>query len=114
MLPAAKTSRFSLADVVPNCLDALAGRTGRLGLPPVTHAIGLGCDIAHARAIAYADGLDLESDAAVVGIGLSCRLCPRPDCRHRAHPPLEHRLLLDPSVKGEAAYRFAAQPARTP
>ncbi len=83
-------------------------------LPPVTHAIGLGCDIAHARAIAYADGLDLESDAAVVGIGLSCRLCPRPDCRHRAHPPLEHRLLLDPSVKGEAAYRFAAQPARTP
>jgi hypothetical protein len=44
MLPAAKTSRFSLADVVPNCLDALAGRTGRLGLPPVTHAIVLLAD----------------------------------------------------------------------
>jgi hypothetical protein len=44
MLPAAKTSRFSLADVVPNCLDALAGRTGRLGLPPVTHAIVLVAD----------------------------------------------------------------------
>ncbi len=81
-------------------------------LPPVTHAIGLGCDIVHARAIVYADGLDLADERAVVGIGLSCRLCPRPDCRHRAHPPLEHRLLLDPNVKGEAAYRFAPQPAR--
>ena len=44
MLPAAKTSRFSLADVLPNCLDALAGRTGRLGLPPVTHAVVLLAD----------------------------------------------------------------------
>jgi Type I phosphodiesterase / nucleotide pyrophosphatase len=44
MLPAAKTSRFSLADVLPNCLEALAGRTGRLGLAPVTHAIVLVAD----------------------------------------------------------------------
>ncbi|MBX3194263.1 MAG: alkaline phosphatase family protein [Microbacteriaceae bacterium] len=39
MLPAAKTSRFSLADVLPNCLDALRGRRGRLGLGAVTHAV---------------------------------------------------------------------------
>jgi len=44
MLPAAKSHRFSLADVLPNCLDALVGRTGRLGLPPVTHAIVLLAD----------------------------------------------------------------------
>lgn len=44
MLPAAKTSRFSLADVLPNCLEALSGRTGRLGLAPVTHAIVLLAD----------------------------------------------------------------------
>ena len=44
MLPAAKTSRFSLADVVPNCLEALAGRRGRLGLAPVTHAVVLLAD----------------------------------------------------------------------
>jgi len=44
MLPAAKTSRFSLADVLPNCLEALAGRTGRLGLAPVSHAIVLVVD----------------------------------------------------------------------
>ena len=46
----------------------------------------------------YADGLDLAS--AKVGIGLSCRLCDRPDCRSRAFPPLEHRLLLDPATAG--------------
>lgn len=44
MLPAAKSSRFSLADVVPNCLEALAGRRGRLGLPAVTHAVVLLAD----------------------------------------------------------------------
>lgn len=44
MLPAAKSHRFSLADVLPNCLDALVGRTGRLGLPPVTHAVVLVAD----------------------------------------------------------------------
>jgi len=80
-------------------------------LPPVTHAIGLGCDVSHASQIVYADGLDLGSDAAVVGVGLSCRLCERAECRHRAHPPLEHRLVLDPSVKGAAAYAF--QPAQS-
>ena len=50
MLPAAKTHRFSLADVLPNCLDALLGRRGRLGLAPVTHAVVL-----------LADGLGLEA-----------------------------------------------------
>lgn len=44
MLPAAKSHRFSLADVLPNCLEALAGRTGRLGLEPVTHAVVLLAD----------------------------------------------------------------------
>jgi hypothetical protein len=39
MLPAAKTHKRSLADVVPNCLDAIAGRAGRMGLPPVEKAV---------------------------------------------------------------------------
>ena len=50
MLPAAKTHRFSLADVLPNCLEAVLGRRGRLGLAPVTHAVVL-----------LADGLGLEA-----------------------------------------------------
>ncbi len=68
MLPAAKSHRFSLADVLPNCLDALAGRTGRLGLPPVTHAVvlladGLGrtaLDTHRGHARTMASRLDLD------------------------------------------------------
>lgn len=41
MLPAARTHRFSLADVLPNCLDALRGQRGSLGLPAVDHAVVL-------------------------------------------------------------------------
>jgi predicted transcriptional regulator/DNA-binding XRE family transcriptional regulator len=83
------------------------------GEPPVVQAIGVGCTLADARALAYADGIDLASTAAVTGIGLSCRLCERADCRSRAFPPLEHRLVLDPTVKGASAYRFEP-PARPP
>src|SRR3954469_18235763 len=66
------------------------------GDPRPTHVVAMGCSLVHADALAYADGLDLER--AKVGIGLSCRLCDRPDCRSRAFPPLEHRLALDPQT----------------
>ncbi|HXR43475.1 MAG TPA: alkaline phosphatase family protein [Pseudolysinimonas sp.] len=54
MLPAAKTHRFSLADVLPNCLAALSGTRGGLGLAPVSHALvvvvdGLGMSALQAR-----------------------------------------------------------------
>jgi hypothetical protein len=42
----------------------------------------MGCSIADAQEIAYAEGLDLER--AKIGIGLSCRLCDRANCRSRA------------------------------
>jgi predicted transcriptional regulator/DNA-binding XRE family transcriptional regulator len=74
------------------------------GEPRPTHVVAMGCAVAHADAVAYADGLDL--DRAKVGIGLSCRLCDRPDCRSRAFPPLEHRLALDPNSAGVTPYRF--------
>jgi hypothetical protein len=74
------------------------------GEPPPVHVVGMGCDISRAPDLVYADGLEL--DAAAVGIGLSCRLCDRAECRSRAFPPLEHRLVLDPAVEGAAPYRF--------
>jgi hypothetical protein len=74
------------------------------GDPKPTHVVAMGCGISHADTVAYADGLDLEQSR--VGIGLSCRLCDRPDCRSRAFPPLEHRLALDPKTAGVAPYRF--------
>ncbi len=74
--------------------------------------MAMGCDVAHADAVVYADGLDLER--ATVGIGLSCRLCDRPDCRSRAFPPLEHRLALDPTLTSDSPYNFVprGQPPR--
>ena len=74
------------------------------GEPRPVHVVAMGCSLAHAGDLSYADGLDLER--AKVGIGLSCRLCNRADCRSRAFPPLEHRLALDPLTSSAMPYRF--------
>jgi predicted transcriptional regulator/transcriptional regulator with XRE-family HTH domain len=79
----------------------------RWGDPAPVHVVAMGCAVAHAGDVVYADGLDLQR--AKVGIGLSCRLCDRPDCRSRAFPPLEHRLMLDPNSTGTSPYRFEAK-----
>jgi predicted transcriptional regulator len=74
------------------------------GDPRPVHVVAMGCSLSHAEEVAYADGINVPH--AQVGIGLSCRLCDRPDCRSRAFPPLEHRLALDPNSAGVAPYRF--------
>jgi predicted transcriptional regulator/transcriptional regulator with XRE-family HTH domain len=73
--------------------------------PRPVHVVAMGCSLAHAQTLVYADGRDL--DRAKVGIGLSCRLCDRTDCRSRAFPPIEHRLILDPLTSSATPYRFA-------
>ncbi len=83
---------------------AVQGRAAIWGDPAPVHVVAMGCDITRATEVIYADGLDLER--AAVGIGLSCRLCDRVDCRSRAFPPLEHRLALDPMVTGASPYTF--------
>jgi predicted transcriptional regulator/transcriptional regulator with XRE-family HTH domain len=83
---------------------AIVAPTTRWGEPAPVHVVGMGCDIARAEEVAYADGLDIGR--AAVGIGLSCRLCDRADCRSRAFPPLEHRLMLDPNLDSAAPWRF--------
>ena len=79
----------------------------RWGDPPPVNVVAMGCAIANAADVVYADGLDL--DRARVGIGLSCRLCDRPHCRSRAFPPLEHRLALDPLTTSDSPYRFESR-----
>jgi predicted transcriptional regulator/DNA-binding XRE family transcriptional regulator len=87
---------------------AIASPTTRWGEPAPVHVVAMGCDIARSDELAYADALDIPH--AAVGIGLSCRLCDRPDCRSRAFPPLEHRLKLDPNEDSAAPWRF--EPAK--
>ena len=67
-------------------------------------AIGLGCEIGHARELVYADGVDLENLDAAVPIGTACRLCERTDCRQRAFPPLMQSLGVDENVRGLSFY----------
>jgi predicted transcriptional regulator/transcriptional regulator with XRE-family HTH domain len=88
--------------------QTVQGPPAHWGEPPPVHVIAMGCDIGRAPELVYAEGLDLET--AAVGIGLSCRLCDRAECRSRAFPPLEHRLVLDPAEEGAAPYRFETAP----
>jgi predicted transcriptional regulator len=68
--------------------------------PRTLLAIGIGCEVTHARKLVYADGVDLESREAAVPVGLSCRLCERMDCEQRAFPPLQHPLQIHENVRG--------------
>ena len=87
------------------CFARTVGRPAtHWGEPAPVYIVAMGCSVAHAAEVAYADGLDL--DRARVGIGLSCRLCDRSECRSRAFPPLDHRLALDPLTSSATPYRF--------
>ncbi len=72
--------------------------------PHTTLAVGMGCEIGHARRLVYADGVDLESREAVVPVGLTCRLCERADCEQRAFPAIQHALRVDENVRGVSFY----------
>lgn len=50
---------------------------------PFLQSVMLICDVRQAERTVYADGLDLSSGLAATPVGLSCRLCPRSDCRFR-------------------------------
>lgn len=67
-------------------------------------AVGLGCDVAHAKALVYADGVDLTARDAAVPIGVSCRLCDRTDCDQRAFPSLKQPLQVQENLRHSAFY----------
>lgn len=61
------------------------GPAAGFGAPRQEHAVALGCDIAHADRLIYADGLDLSPQSATP-IGPGCETCPRTACPQRAFP----------------------------
>lgn len=87
----------------------LSKDSGAFHEPQSQLAIGIGCEIGHARELVYADGYDLDRLDRVTEIGVGCRLCERMNCRQRAFPPLQHRLMIDEKVKGVSAYPFSAR-----
>jgi len=83
---------------------SIRNRRGGFGSPQALLAIGLGCEVSHAKRLVYSDGFDLSSCDAAVPIGTSCRLCERMDCEQRAFPSLQHRLSIDENVRGRSFY----------
>lgn len=81
--------------------------SGSFERSPRRYAVALGCEAAHAAEFVYADGLDLATPHRVEKIGVSCRLCPRPDCDQRAFPPSDRAILVDPDQRGVVPYRIA-------
>ncbi len=77
---------------------------GGFHAPHPVQAIGLGCEVQHAKELVYSDGVDLDSARVLVDIGTSCRLCPRKDCAERAFPSLERPLRIDEDVRGASFF----------
>jgi hypothetical protein len=69
-------------------------------------AVALACALDHARALAYAGGVDLQGRPAVP-IGPGCTACTRTDCRQRSAPPAGAQLRIDPAARGLTPYGFA-------
>ena len=77
---------------------------GSFHAPTRRYAIGLGCEVQHAGALVYSDGLDLKGRFEPIGI--SCRICERPDCHQRSVPPLERRLRVNPDHRDILPYEI--------
>lgn len=87
------------------CLAREVSKPGGAFQAPVRrYAIGLGCEVTHAQALVYADGLDLRGRFEPIGI--SCRICERRTCHQRAVPPLERHLKVNPDRRGVLPYEI--------
>ncbi len=65
-------------------------------------AVGLGCEMGHAKELIYADGLRL--DQPPVPVGVTCRLCERTDCEQRAFPPLQQAFKVEENLRRTSFY----------
>lgn len=71
--------------------------------PRITRSIALACAAEHAPRLVYAT----EPAPAPTPIGMTCRLCNRPDCTARAEPPLGRDILPDDYRRVAAPFAFA-------
>ncbi len=93
-----ETTYFSVARTVTRAGGAFGRQAQKL-------AIGLGCDIAYAPRLVYAEGLNLDT-VRPTPIGINCHLCERENCRSRAHAPLNRKLTFDERARGMSIFRF--------
>lgn len=80
-------------------------RLGGYHAPVRRYAYALGCEVAHAGKLVYADGLDLAR-ASFDPIGISCRICDRRTCPQRSVPPLAAALTIPPDRRAIVPYEI--------
>lgn len=73
-------------------------------VPRTIQAIGLGCQVEHAREMVYADGVDVDTVDSALPIGVTCRLCERTDCEQRAFPSIRSGAPIDEDFRGPSPY----------
>jgi predicted transcriptional regulator/transcriptional regulator with XRE-family HTH domain len=81
--------------------------SGRFGAPVRRFAIALGCEVGHADALIYADGMDVKRTDSFEPIGISCRICERKTCHQRSVPPLERKLSVDADTRDVLPYQVS-------
>jgi predicted AlkP superfamily pyrophosphatase or phosphodiesterase len=106
MLPATKSHRFSLADVLPSCFDAVSGSANRLDLAPVAKAVvfvvdGMGASALKARAGHARTLASLLGPGSTVGAAFPTTTAASLATITTGHTPGVHGLVgysvLDPS-----------------
>ncbi len=93
-----ETTYFSIAKMVSRS-------DGIYNAPAQKLTIGLGCDIAYAPRLVYAQKYNLQAPQPTP-IGINCYLCERPHCRQRAHAPLNKTISFDVRRRGVSLYTF--------
>ncbi len=78
--------------------------SGGYNMPHTVHSIGVGCEVRHARAMVYSDGVDLDNVTAATPVGVTCRTCEQADCEQRVLPPMTQPLEIDENVRGVSFY----------
>ncbi|MCI4663825.1 MAG: short-chain fatty acyl-CoA regulator family protein [Neomegalonema sp.] len=63
------------------------------------YAIALGCPVAHAGDLVYADDLSIDLPEAYDKVGISCRICERAACPQRSMPPIGRKLFVNDDVR---------------
>ncbi len=63
------------------------------------YAIALGCPVAHAGDMVYADDLAIDQPDAYDKVGISCRICERASCPQRSMPPIGRKIFVDDEVR---------------
>jgi len=93
-----ETTYFSIAKMVSRA-------DGTYNAPAQKLAIGLGCDVAYAPRLIYAEQYNLANPQPT-RIGINCYLCERQNCRQRAHAPLNKTLSFDERARGMSLFNF--------